>query len=65
MTFNLSASGSVSSEIKILANEYEKMLPELKKIPGSYGWSSSLEYSNGKVRILYDLDKIAQLNLSV
>ncbi|MDD3302158.1 MAG: efflux RND transporter permease subunit [Candidatus Gracilibacteria bacterium] len=67
ITFNLSISGSVNenSELSILAGEYEKMLPKLKKINGTYGWSSSLEYTNGKIKVIYDLDKISQLNLSV
>ena len=51
--------------MNILAWEYDKLLPELKKIPGTYGWSSSLEYTNGKVKVIYDLDKVSQLNLSV
>ena len=53
------------SEIKILAENYEKILPLLKKIPGTYGWSSSLEYTNWKVDILYDMDKIRQYHLSL
>ena len=67
ITFNLSISWSVneSSELSILAWEYEKMLPKLKKINWTYWWSSSLEYTNWKIKVLYDLDKISQLNLSV
>ncbi|MEF2175949.1 MAG: efflux RND transporter permease subunit [Candidatus Absconditabacteria bacterium] len=64
VTFNISASGNVENEISLLASEYEKILPELKKIPGTYGWSSSLEYTNGKVVIEYDLEKLSQLNLT-
>lgn len=66
VTFNLVLSWSkVDDEMNILAWEYDKLLPELKKIPGTYGWSSSLEYTNGKVKVIYDLDKVSQLNLSV
>lgn len=66
VSFNLSMSGTTNdSEMNILASEYEKMLPEFKKIDWTYGWSSSLEYSNWKVKIVYDLDKLSQLNLSV
>lgn len=52
-------------DIEILAKEYEKLLPKLKKIPWTYAWSSSLEYGNWKIQILYDLDKIKQLNLNI
>ncbi|MDD4151082.1 MAG: efflux RND transporter permease subunit [Candidatus Gracilibacteria bacterium] len=66
ITFNLALSGATSDdELNILAQEYDKFLPKLKKIEGTYGWSSSLEYTNGKIKIIYDLDKISQLNLSI
>jgi multidrug efflux pump subunit AcrB len=64
VTFNISASGATDSEIKLLAREYDKILPELQKIPGTYGWSSSLAYTNGKINILYDTDKLSQLGLT-
>ncbi len=64
VTFNLLATGVPTSEMKVLASEYEKILPELKKIPWTYGWGSSLEYTNGKVKIIYDLDKLSQLGIS-
>lgn len=65
VTFNLLFSGATSeNEINTLATEYEKLLPEFKKIAGTYGWSSSLEYTNGKIKILYDTDKLSQLWLS-
>lgn len=64
VTFNLSASWVVLSEIKLLSEEYEKFLPELKKIPWTYWWSSSLEYTNWKTKIIYDLDKLSQLNIT-
>lgn len=66
VTFNLTLSGASSdNELNIFASEYEKILPKLKKIDWTYGWSSSLEYTNGKIKILYDLDKLSQLNISV
>lgn len=64
VTFNISASWNVENEIALLASEYESMLPELKRIPWTYWWSSSLEYTNWKVLIEYDLDKLSQLNIS-
>lgn len=65
VTFNLALSWATSDdELNILAQEYDKFLPKLKKIEWTYGWSSSLEYTNGKIKIIYDLDKISQLNLS-
>ena len=62
---NLTWDNLKASEIQILANSYEKLLPKLKKIPWTYAWSSSLEYSNWKINIVYDMDKIRQFNLSV
>lgn len=64
VTINVSASGAADKGIQGLAAEYEKMLVEFKKIPGTYGWSSSLEHTNGKVQIVYDLDRLAQLGLT-
>jgi len=52
-------------DMEILWKEYEKILSELKKIPWTYDWSSSLEYWNWKMKILYDLDKIKQFNLNI
>jgi len=52
-------------EIGILAKVYKSMLPKLQKIPWTYGWSSSLEYTNWKIKIIYDLDKIKQFNLNL
>ena len=62
---NLTWKDLKSSEIQVLAREYKKLLPKLKKIPWTYGWSSSLEYTNWKIKIIYDMDKIRQFNLSV
>ena len=64
VTFNLSASGKTTSEIKLLAAEYEKILPKLQAISGTNGWSSSLEYTNGKAKVTYDLDKLSQLGIT-
>jgi len=64
VTVNISVSGSTNSEIKLLAQEYEKLLPELQTIPGTYGWSSTLEYTNGKINILYDTDRLSQVNIT-
>lgn len=64
ISFNLSASWKTTSELKLLAEEYNKMLPKLKSVPWTYWWSSSLEYTNWKAKIVYDLDKLKQLNLT-
>ncbi len=63
VTFNLSLSGSEGG-IEKLAGEYEKMLGELKAIDGTYGWTSSLQHTNGKVEMVYDLDRLAQLGIA-
>ncbi len=63
--FNISISSWDKANIITLANNYQKLLPELKKIPWTYGWSSSLEYSNWKIQILYDLNKIKLFNLDI
>ena len=64
VSFNLSASGKTTSEIKLLAEEYEKILPKLQAIPGTNGWSSSLEYTNGKAKVTYDLAALSQLGIT-
>lgn len=66
ISFNLSLSWSSNEdEMKTLASFYDDMLLKFKKIQWTYGRTSSLEYTNGKVKVIYDLDKITQLNLSV
>ncbi len=65
--FNISVKKIIDwkSKIEILANNYDKLLPKLKKIYWTYGWSSSLEYSNWRIQILYNLDKIKLFNLNI
>ena len=65
VSFYIAAKNWSWDDYTILEKAYEKMLPELKKIPWTYDWSSSLEYWNWKIKILYDLDKIMQFNLNV
>ena len=52
-------------DFNVLAKAYKKLLSKLKEIPWTYAWSSSLEYWNWKLHILYDLDKIKQFKLNI
>ena len=63
--FDIAVKNWTWDDVDILAKAYKKILPELKKISWTYDWSSSLEYGNWKVQIIYDLDKIRQLNLNI
>ncbi len=63
--FNISIASWDKTNIVTLANNYSKLLPELKGISWTYGWSSSLEYTNWKIQILYNLDKIKLFNLDL
>ena len=69
VSFNVSVKQGVKlwnkTEMDVLAQTYEKLLPELKNIPWTYSWSSSLEYTNWRISISYDMDKIKQFNLSL
>jgi len=43
----------------------EKLLSELKaNIPEAYGWSTSLEYDIGKLKIKYDMDAVLQYGIN-
>lgn len=43
---------------------YFKISKELQEIPWTYDWASSLEYTNWKLEIVWDVDKLKQFNIS-
>ncbi len=61
----VNSSDNIDNKLGILLKNYQMMKPELEKIPWTYGWTTSLEYSNGKVNIVYDIDKIVKYRLNV
>ena len=65
VSFNISVKTWWNNEMLALVKAYKKILPKLKQIPGTYGRSSSLEYSNWKIDILYDMDKVSQLKVNL
>ncbi|MFK7780554.1 MAG: efflux RND transporter permease subunit [Candidatus Gracilibacteria bacterium] len=45
--------------------EYIDILyPKLENIEGSFNWGSSLEYTNGKIRIIWDYNKLKQYGVT-
>ncbi|EKD66772.1 MAG: Outer membrane efflux protein [uncultured bacterium (gcode 4)] len=43
---------------------YTQILWEIQKIPWTYDWASSLEYTNWKLEIIWDVNKLKQFNIS-
>ncbi|MFK7780321.1 MAG: efflux RND transporter permease subunit [Candidatus Gracilibacteria bacterium] len=54
----------VGENLEDLVTFYDKIEPELKNIPGTFDWSNSLEYTNGKFDITWDIEKLKQFNIS-
>ncbi len=54
----------VWTNLKTLVDFYDKLEPLLKKIKWTYDWSNSLEYTNWKIDITWDISKLKQFNIS-
>lgn len=54
----------VWNNLDSLVNFYEKIWPELKAISWTYDWSNSLEYTNWKFDITWDIEKLKQFNIT-
>ncbi len=54
----------VWNNLEDLVKFYNKLEPKLKQIPWTYDWSNSLEYTNWKVDITWDIDKLKQFNIT-
>ncbi len=54
----------VGNNLKNLVEFYNQIKPTLEAISGTYDWSSSLEYTNWKLDIIWDVDKLKQFNIS-
>ncbi len=54
----------VWKDIKTLVAFYNKLEPYLIKIKGTFDWSNSLEYTNWKIDITWDVDKLKQFNIT-
>jgi len=54
----------VWEDLEDLVNYYNKIETELKAIPWTYDWSHSLEYTNWKAEITWDIQKLEQFNIS-
>ena len=54
----------VWNKLEDLVNFYNKLEPKLKQIPWTYDWDNSLEYTNWKLDITWDIDKLKQFDIS-
>ena len=54
----------VWNKLTNLVDFYNKLEPKLKTINWTYDWSSSLEYTNWKIDITWDIVKLKQFNIS-
>ncbi len=54
----------VGNNLEQIVKFYNKIEPELLSIAWTYDWSNSLEYTNGKIDIVWDIDKLKQFNIS-
>jgi len=54
----------VWNNLEDLVAFYNKLEPKLKQIPWTYDWDNSLEYTNWKVDITWDIDKLKQFNIT-
>ncbi|MDD2870457.1 MAG: efflux RND transporter permease subunit [Candidatus Gracilibacteria bacterium] len=54
----------VGNNLDSLVTFYDKIESEIKGIAGTYDWSNSLEYTNGKFDITWDIEKLKQFNIT-
>jgi len=54
----------VWNKLEDLVDFYNKLEPKLKQIPWTYDWDNSLEYTNWKLDITWDIDKLKQFDIS-
>ncbi len=54
----------VWDSLRSLVDFYDELEPKLKWIDWTYDWTSSLEYTNWKVDITWDTDKLKQFNIT-
>jgi len=54
----------VWNNLESLVNFYNKLEPDLKSINWTYDWSNSLEYTNWKFDITWDIEKLKQFNVT-
>ncbi len=52
------------NKLEDLVNFYNKIYWELKQISWTYDWSNSLEYTNWKMEIIWDIEKLKQFNIT-
>ena len=53
------------NNLEELGKFYSKILKELQNIDGTYNWTSNLEYTNWKMEIIWDIDKLKQFNITL
>jgi hypothetical protein len=54
----------VWNKLEDLVKYYNKIEEELKAIPWTYDWSNSLEYTNWKTEITWNIEKLKQFNIT-
>jgi len=54
----------VGNNLEKVVKFYNKIENELLSIEWTYDWSNSLEYTNGKIDIVWDIDKLKQFDIS-
>lgn len=47
-------------------NDYvDQVLPKLKEIKGTFNWGTNLEYTNWKIKIIWNLNKLKEFGISI